>query len=411
MTSIRRIPRRVIGPMAVAAALSVAVSLCATPALARTPAIQFPDAEKTVADTRSEAYAQKEKEALVLWEADKRDEAKTMLYRQSTDAPPPDAAAAKLRLGYMNLDDKNVAEAKRLFEAVADMPSGVNDAAKAEAAERIAHIAMDAKEFDLCRARFHRLLSGEYEITNERAVDICLCLGSLERRLNNFQAGVPYYEQIALHAANPGQRVRGLTTLAELWVDIACGLGVPPLPVEEHSAARDKARQYCRQILGQVGPEPGKIVPLDCEMFAELLYLESFYYQHDYATSYELGSRFLDRWSADPSRYEDNAMKIHVNTARTFHTLNAYITGHFEDSLAVAEALVVDPPPDEERLGNFDALMYGCVCGALSAKILNLPAEAAYCEQIGRLYNERHFDLLSPAIETRRSNHLSSIAR
>lgn len=397
MTSICRTPWRVVGRMPVAAAFA-AVLLCAATATARVPAIQFPAAEKTVANPRSEVYAQKEKEALVLWKAGSRDEAKTMLYRQSTDAPPADAAAAKLRLGYMSIADKDDTEAKRLFEAVADMPSGVNDAVKAEGAERLAYIAMRDKQYDACRTRFHRLLSGEYEITNEKAADICFRLGSLERRLNNYQAGVPYYEAMESGAANPSQRAWARSGLAGLWLDMANGDGVPQLPVEERPAAREKARFYCQAILAEVGPEPGKVVPLDREMIAELMYSESYYFAKDYDRAYELGAAFLAHWGTNTAAYEDNNMKIYVNTAKPFHAMNAYFAEHYEESLALAEDLVANPPPAKEHFSNFDAYMYACVCGTLSAQALGRSADAARFEGLGRAYNAGHFDGLYPSI-------------
>jgi len=349
-----------------------------------------------------------ESEAMAAWKAGDRAGAKAALYRQSTDAAPADAAAARLRLGYMNVAEKNDAEARRLWEATADIPAGVNDAAKSEAAIRLGYFDLRDKSYDLARARFQRILSGEYVVSATQAVDVSPRLGGMEQNLGNHQEAVPYYEAVAANESKPAARAEAKTLLAGLWIELGKGEGNRAISPGERPSAFDHARAICQEVL-TAGPdeETSNTFPDDHRMVAELMYFETFYFQGDYDTSFQLGAQFLDHWGSDPEKYQKRNMKIYLNTARTFTALNAYLSGRFADSVALSEALVANTPPVAERFASLDPLMYGTVCGSLSREALGQTTEAAALESAGRAYNAQHYDLLRPALQARRGEFVA----
>jgi hypothetical protein len=373
---------------------------CLTPGFSEAqPAVPvIPSPDTVVEDACSPAYRAVEQDALQLWEGGQRETARGLIQHEIDTAPPADAAAARLRLGYMHLSDKNTSEAATLFEALNALDAGINDPVRAEAAERLAYLALREKNHALCRSRFQSLVSGDYSLTHEKAIDICLRLGSLERRVKDYQAGLSWFEAAADAAVDPSQRAHAQTGMAGLWLDLANGDGDPPLDEEDRPPAYDEARALCLTVIEGDDPATQTLAPLDRQMLAELMYFESFYFQRDYTTAYYLGAAFLARWAEAPEVPQDYYMTIYLNTARTFHAMNAYLTDHYTESLELSTALVEDPPSINERFRHFNALMYGAVCGRLACEALDCGDEADWFEQAGMEHNAAHYQLLRPTI-------------
>ena len=321
------------------------------------PLIQIPSVSENPTTVTSLAYQGREKQAMTLWKAGRKPEAKAALYREATDAPPADAAAAKLRLGYMNLNTKNREEAKRLFTEIAEMPSGVNDLVKGEAAIRCANL-QESRE--LKRVRLERIVSGEYKLSNYDTSEISLILGAMAHVDLDLQGSLAYHEAVAKSSANSIQQAQAKVEAAGLCLEMAQGRGKKPIPESERPAAFERTRVLCKEVM-----DMGEKAPESRRMVAELMNFETYMFEKDYDTAFQLGQEFIEQWGAHPAKYDKKSVRIFINTAKTQLALISYLGGHFDEAMALAKDLISNPPPSDEHYAIFDCSMYAAVIGDL----------------------------------------------
>lgn len=365
------------------------------------PFIKLPSSSEAIEASISADYKTREAAALAIWKEGRKEEAMAALYPQTTDAPPADAAAAMLRLGYMNLNLKNREEALRLFTEVADMRSGINDAVKGEAAIRCANLQPSR---ELKRLRLERIVAGEYKLSNYDACEIALILGAMNHVDLKLQRSLAYYEAVAQSTTHDVQRAQAQVEAAGLVFEMAKGEGKTPIPESERPAAFQRARALCKEVM-----DSGEKAPESRRMVAELMYFETYLFEKDYETGFQRGKKFLEQWGTDPAKYSAKSKRIYINTAKTQLALLAYLGGHHEDALELASDLIANPPPRDEHYAVFDCLMYASVIGDLIAEETPAFGSRMDFQTVGRSRNVAHFEMLRPVLHAQRNEHSNSL--
>lgn len=321
-------------------------------------------AARAQAPLRHQAFLE---QAAARWDARETTAASDMLTSAivSGALDAPSEAAAKLKLAYMATARKRPNLARVLFADVADQAPGVNDAARAEAAVRTAHLLTG----DAQLALLERIVRGEYAVTNMQASQAAIMAGRLRQVRGDLESARDYFAEVAARSEYPNLRVEATTELAAVCFEMAKGEGRAPIPPPQRASMYALARETCDSII------VNSDASVERRMVAELMRFETHFFEGDYRRSYDLGREFLAKWGDEPTSYTALAQRRYINTAVTFQMQSACFLGDTEEADRMAKRIMARPPGEGEQFPNSDSLKLAMITAKLCAHERGQPAE------------------------------------
>ena len=362
--------------------------------------------ETPQADSCSAAYRAIETDALERHFAGDTAGAMGSLSRLLTSAVPADAAAIRLRLGYMARKLERRDEARQHFEQAAAIRPGINDAIRGEAALRLGYLLPK----DEATTILQKIVSGEYAVALEGRCEAAQLLGAYAHRDRHHRTAIGYFQAIADTSTATRQIAHARCELAGLWFELANGGGVDGEHIDEalRPAAWDKARSFARQVM-----DTTDTIARDRRMVAELMHFETFWFQDRHAESYEGGKTFLGRWSGLSTETLKPNERKYLTTARTFHMQNAFVLGHLEEAEAMALELIADPPSKSVQFQRSDAYLYALAVARLVAQEHGDRESPAKLRALAAEHRPdmRYFYSIANTLQNRRTRNLSATAQ
>ena len=355
------------------------------------PSLVFPGTDADAMSSVSQQFRDREADARRLWDSGETTKSRAILLAEIASGPPGDAAAAKLRLAYQYNSVRTATgprdpNGRRLFAELTELPSGVNDRARGEAAVRLAHLSnREIGGKDLC----DRILGGQYLVTHDEYCEIAMMRAAIHHREMKHLSAIPYYEALAANSRKSEYRAKAETELAGLWIELAKG-ECRETTAPDRSDCFAKAREHCQEVLQTSGTVDRRYA-----MVAHLMHGETYFFQHDYERSYEAMSDFCRAWGTDAGVYPPGSNeRKYLNAALPFQMQNCYLTGRTIEALAMAEKATVAVLPAADKFRLAEPYIYGAVIGKLAALELGKPGLAGQFQQAGTAYDSLYFDSL-----------------
>ena len=372
-----------------------ALLLCVEPAVslgaAEIPRVTIAQSEGP-RETVSSSFLDVRGQAISLQKAGDTTAALALLNERIANGSPSDAMAARLSAGYINYKAGDRTAARQLFASAAEMPDGINDRARGEAALRLAHLQTP----ELAKVTFEKLVRGEYIVSTTDRCTAAIRLGALLHREKKRKDAAAYYAAAADATSDTKQRVEALVELAGLWHELANGC----LDAADQPAGWQRCRDICTEIVAM-----GDAAPRDRRMVADLMRFETFWFQKTYDTAYVRGKEFLERWNElDRSTLKRNEKK-YLTTGRTFQLQAAFVTGHNDDALSIAATLMAEKPGKDEQFARSDAYLYAvAVIRVLTADRGDVAAQRDYDSMaVDHNPDTRYYRGVILALENRRA--------
>lgn len=328
-------------------------------------------------------------------------EALRVLTNYTFTAPPREAAAAKLRLSYLHLAQKDRDQAKVYFQQLLDLPAGVNDIAKGEAALRLAYLNRGEERTRLAE----RIVAGEFQVSRDDLAEAHHIAAAQAHGRRDLLKAVEFYSTSPSMEPQAAKRTYVLKELAGLYFEMAKGEGKEPIPAEQRPAMWDTARALCQAVI-----DSDTSTPVEHRMVAELMILETYWFQNEFRHSNNLGLMFLARWGTDPKARSNLNERKYINTCKTLQMQTACVLGELDAAEALAKEFLGSPPTRGEEFSNSDSKLISLVVLKLCAYERGLISDVAAYGQQAADYR-RDYIGVERNLSAKRRLHLSATSR
>ena len=264
-------------------------------------------------------------------------------------ASAEESVAPMLRLAYLYHAAGDRDEAGRRFKRLANLPEGVNDAVRGEAALRAAYSSTGRE-----RAVWaERIVAGQFEVDEQTKIEAYRMAAGGAQKRGDLRRAVEAYQESPEMQLPGGKRSYVFKELAGLYFELGKGEGDVPVAEEARHSMYSTSREISQALMNMDD------APDDHRMVAELMHAETFLFESKFQLSYDNAAAFLERWGSDPSRYEATNMRVYINTAKTLQMQNAWIVGKNAEAEALATEMVNNPPKKDEEFTNSDSMLIG----------------------------------------------------
>lgn len=262
----------------------------------------------------------------------------------SVEAPEP-----MLRLAYLYTAAKRKNEAREKFLRLANLPTGLDDAVKGEAALRMAYLT-NGKERGIWA---ERIVAGQFQVDEASLVKAYRLAAGAAHQRGDLRRAIELYQwtpEIELGGANKSYLFK---ELAGLYFELAKGEGDAPVAEKIRPDMFVQARQLCTELTEMNG------APDVDRMVGDLMYAETWLFEGEFQKCYDSVTLFFSKWGKDPSIYNNQNMRKYVNTAKTLQTQICYFLAKNSEAEAIALELVNNRPKKGDEFKNSDSLLIG----------------------------------------------------
>jgi len=254
-----------------------------------------------------------------------------------------------LRLGYLYTAAKDKEKARDRFKRLANLPEGLDDAARAEAALRLAYLSTGRERGTWAE----RIVTGQYKGSPDQINDAYRLAAGAAHQRGDLQRAIELYQETPEINGSGSKKSYLYKELAGLYFEVAKGEGLTPIAESVRPEMFAQARTLCIELENTVdAPEVDRMV-------GELMHAETWLFEGNFQKSYERAAAFLAKWGTDPKKYANQNMRRYINTAKTLQMQNAYIIGKNEEAEVLAKDLVDNRPKKGDEFPNSDSLLIG----------------------------------------------------
>lgn len=185
---------------------------------------------------------------------------------------------------------------------------------------------------------FIALGTGLVKASPEVAAEAGRRAAALLHKTGKYEQALDLYTQLAVEAPTPEAKLDAQLQLAGILLEIGKG----DYGKIENTEVRNSWYQLSMDACREIADTPG--VPPETQAIAELMYLEGYYFQKDFATARDLGIAYLEKWEpwlkANPpkSSKEWNAAR-QIVTAETWLCFCYYRLGQYDECIATAQSI------------------------------------------------------------------------
>ena len=228
-----------------------------------------------------------------------------------------------LRLGYYYVAAGRKGAAKERFNRLAQLPEGMDDAARGEAALRMAYLTHDRE-----RALWaERIVAGSYKVTDDQLSSAYRLAAAEAHRRDDLRRAIELYQTTPELQTTGSRRAYIFKELAGLYFEVGKGEGDIPVAESVRPDMFTQARSICEELAEMKG------APSEDRMVGALMEAETWFFQGDYQTSYEHTKAFLAKYGDSPSKYKSNHTKRkYIVTAKTLQMQNCYFIGRHDEA-------------------------------------------------------------------------------
>ena len=273
-------------------------------------------------------------------------------------------------LGYLELRAGDHEAARSAFQRVASREFPSDSIVLADANIRMGYLELREDQRFRALDHFARVATGAIPGTHDQVEEAAYRMARLLHNMNRGVQAVDVYSQLVEHARDPERRRSARLQLSGLLFELAKG-DFGEVDEEERLELLEQTRAESTFLIEDPDTEP------ENRVVAELMYLETFYYQDDQQKCLDLGIEFVDRWTAwrdeNPELVDWN-INVQLSAAHNFATFSAYEVGEYELTIELARQI-------RERYGEgdhyrtFNVFAYSLLYEAFAQEALGNHAE------------------------------------
>ena len=299
-------------------------------------------------------------------------DAEAVLYIKSSLPLLPDDRKyiAHASIGYLESEREDNDAAMEAFSVITNRQVDSDPVALADANIRMGYLALrEGRTYDALD-HFGRIATGKVPATHDQVEEAAYRLARILHRTDRGVQAVDVYSQLVEHARDPERKRSARLQLSGLLFELAKG-DFGEVDEEERLELLEQTRTESTFLIEDPDTEP------ENRVVAELMYLETFYYQDDQQKCLDLGIEFVDRWTAwrdeNPELVDWN-INVQLSAAHNFATFSAYEVGEYELTIELARQI-------RERYGEgdhyrtFNVFAYSLLYEAFAQEALGNHAE------------------------------------
>ena len=254
--------------------------------------------------------------------------------------PEDERYQAYRAIGYLSIRQGDAKGAESAFARIANREVNSDAVTLAEANIRMGYLAVgrgDAREAEMY---FSRVALGTVPARQEQVEEAAYRFARLLHRRARINrafgpAAADVYSQLVENAQTQKMERDARLQLTGLLFELAKG-DYGPVDHNERTELLEQARAEATLLIENAQS------PFEHRTIAELMYLETFYYEDKFEVTLEKGLEFLDKWSVwrdeNPELVNWN-INTHLITAHTYAPISAYRMSAYEQCITLAREI------------------------------------------------------------------------
>ncbi len=278
------------------------------------------------------------KESFALQKENKFAEAIERLSREMPTAEGVQKGRLVYFSGYRKLAQEDYDGAEAEFHRIARGEVPAAEFGYADARVRLAYIKLRRKDREGAREEFLKIARGTVKADAAIATDAGLRAAAISRLMGKHTDARALWEQVAEQAPKTDDRLYAKLQIAGLLWETGKGDYGKPATKAEANAIFQESMAVCREIIDHPDAIP------ETRATAELIFLEGYYFQGDFATAGILAKNHVEKWMAWSADNPDSAKKgwnpdRQILTAQTWLCFCQYRTAQYEECIASARLI------------------------------------------------------------------------
>ncbi len=298
------------------------------------------------------------------------------------------------RLGYLHIKDGNMSEAKDEFLAIHEGIVPVSKKDHCEATMRLGYLEHKAGQPRKALEYFEKIANGEIQADHDTAVEASTRDAMLHHALGDRQNSMDVHEQIAAQASDKQDRLYSKLQLAGLWMEKGKGEFGELATFQEEATCFSNCRQVCEEIFTDPDVKPAT------QAIAELMHLETYYFELDFQTCIDLTNAYLNHWMAyNPPAGTTWNPDRQLCTAQTWLIFSYFRNGDYQDCIDAARILRASGWKESDPYPLFNIFGYSYIYEAFAQEALGNSEEGTRLREICRSKYHAWYDMVTPQVE------------
>jgi len=310
------------------------------------------------------------------------DKSNSLLDDAAKKSAPEDAAKIHNLMGLAYVDQNNYDAAEKHWQFVANRIPRASEAQVGYAKLRLAYVKLHNQKKEAACEAFREIALGFVPADNATAVDASQRYARMLQTKGELVEAMDLYKQLIASPNVPDKnKIEAKVELAGVLWEIGKGDYSFAVKEMDKSMCMLESRKVCEELIATPG------IPEDKLVIAELINVETYYFQKDYATTEKLSEAFLAKWSsllnADGKTLK---YQLQVAAARGWEFLSAYRQGKIDKTLELCTKLVDNP----DMCKSYNNFLVHAVAMHYKAMCLEDKGESAKAAETRRAFEEKY---------------------